>query len=68
MVTVADLSIECSSINEVIDALSHPSFYYTWVKQPTMTTLPMDEDTYSNPKFAPMTRRCLGAIDGTHIP
>lgn len=46
----------------------HPDFYYLWVRQPTPTNLSLDHDSYTNPKFTSLTNRCLGALDGTHIP
>lgn len=55
-------------MNEVIDALVDPAFYYLWINQATPDSIPTHADAYSNPKLAPLTRNCLGALDGSHIP
>lgn len=55
-------------VGEVLNALVDPSFYNTWVRQPSPTTIPGDHDRYTNPKTKELNTQCLGALDGTHIP
>lgn len=53
--------------HQVLNALFHPTFYGEYVRQSTSDNLPLDHERYQDPKYHPITKRCIGAIDGTHI-
>ena len=52
----------------MLDALVNDDFYNVWVRQPTPQNLPYDEERYTDPKYRDLLERCLGALDGTHVP
>lgn len=56
-----------STIHEVLDAMFDPTFYYRYVQQPTPATIDRNLEQYQDMRYLPLTERCLGAIDGTHI-
>lgn len=58
----------CSIVEECLDAFYSAESYNVWVRQPTPQSIPKKHDRYTNPKHTALTSRCLGAIDGTHIP
>ena len=58
------LFIRC--FNQILNAVTSPMFYYTYVKLPTQST-PLDSYISENPKFYPFFKGALGALNGTHI-
>jgi hypothetical protein len=67
-VTKADPSSWFSPVDEVLEAFVSHDFYDMWVRQPTPEALPLDHERYTDVRFWDMTKRCLGALDGTHVP
>lgn len=51
----------------MLDALFDPTFYSRYVKQPTPATIDRDLNQYQEEAYWPLTERCIGAVDGTHI-
>src|SRR5882724_2252254 len=58
------LFIRC--FNQILDAVTSPAFYKTYVKLPTQST-PLAPYIANNPKLLPFFKGALGALDGTHI-
>src|SRR5882724_5597370 len=58
------LFIRC--FNKILDAVTSPAFYKTYVKLPTQST-PLAPYIVNNPKLFPFFKGALGALDGTHI-
>ena len=60
-------TVKSRYFHEVIDAMFDVRFYGRYVKQPTKNDLPLHVDKYTDRKYRHLTKRCVGAIDGTQI-
>ena len=47
--------------------MTHADYYYRWVRMPQSSS-PPPHNLLRDQRFNPYFKKCLGAIDGTHIP
>jgi len=64
--TIAYFCLFIRCFNQILNAVTSPAFYVTYVKLPTQST-PLESYIADNPKFYPLFKGALGALDGTHI-
>jgi len=60
---MAHVCIFIRCFNQILNAVTSPAFYKTYVKIPTQST-PLAP---YNPKLLPFFKGAIGALDGTHI-
>src|SRR5882724_4625328 len=62
----AHVRIFIRCFNQILDAVTSPAFYKTYVKLPNQST-PLAPYIADNPKLFPFFKGALGALNGTHI-
>src|SRR5882724_4680166 len=64
--TNANFCMFVRCFRKILDAVTSPAFYNSYVTIPTHST-PLESYIADNPKFYPFFKGALGALDGTHI-
>ena len=63
---MAHVCIFIRCFNQILNAVTSPTFYKTYVKLPTQST-PLAPYIADNPKLFPFFKGAIGALVGTHI-
>src|SRR5882672_12615044 len=64
--TNANFCLFVRCFKQILNAVTSPAFYNSYVKLPTDST-PLESYISDNSKFYPFFKGALGALDGTHI-